>query len=250
VDGDERTPDVDPDGSGEDLDEPLSPFALSARGFEDPPRTVEEVANVHPFQTKKRLDARRHGLGGLLGELSGVAAVSRPKTLTVVRPTAPQSEMRFPDGFLFCTVDSAGRIKPHFPDGRLSDLFGWRGGVLDSVLVDGWLRLSQPADCVGRPRGRCNERVGFTVASTGIERVCLRPAHLSGLGIRPGVTLFVAPILDEQTLVIVNPGQQLAAHAPAHVRTLLGEQPSATVTTLHAVADAGTSGTTRKQAHS
>jgi hypothetical protein len=231
----------------DDLDELLPPNGPVLIAAADDLGTVAEVTNVHPLQTKKRLDARLHGFGGLLGELTGVAAVTRSPALPVVRPAAPPSPMAFPDGYIFCTLDSGGRIKPHLSYGRLADVFGWRSGVLDSVLLDGWLRLSQPADCVGRPRGRCNERAGLTVAQSGIERVCLRPAHLAALGIRPGDPLFVAPILDQQTLVIVNAAHQLAAHAPAHIRTLLGEEPTATVTTLHPVADAVT---TRKLTHS
>lgn len=173
------------------------------------------------------------GLGGHLGELAASSAEHRPvrQGLTLVHATAPATPGRFPDGVEARIVDDCGRLRPNLRAGSTADVLGWQAGVLDTTIVDGWLTLTQRPEHVGAPRGRTGNLVGFTVTGRGVERVCLRPAHLLALDATAGTLLLVAAIPDSAALVVVNP-MQLAGHAPAHVRTLLGIEPSRH---LHAV---------------
>jgi hypothetical protein len=192
------------------------------------------VATVHGLQRKARSDATLRGLGGDGGLEGLIANLTRPERphsaapLRLVSAAAPKSAARFPLGCTGRELDAKGRLKPHLKTGSLSVLLGWQPGVLDTVIVDGYMTLSQRPEQIGVSGGRCGARVGFTVIASGVERISLRPAHLFQLDATPGDELMLAPIPDRGALVIVNP-MVLAGFAPPHVLGLLGAESAVTL---------------------
>jgi len=192
--------------------------------------TLHGVATVHGLQRKAQSDATLRGLGRFGGLLQNLSTPTRPHdgpSLTLVRATAASSDASFPLGVSARIVDGGGRLKPQLTAGPLTELLGWQDGVLDTTMVDGYLALTQRPEHVGAPRGRSSANVGFTATAAGVERICLRPAHLIQMKAAAGDVLVIAAIPEHGALVVVNP-IVLAGFAPRHVLTLLGvEQPVA-----------------------
>ncbi len=192
--------------------------------------TLQRVATVHGLQHKAQSDATLRGLGRFGGLLQNLSTPARPHdspSLTVVRAAAAPCEASFPLGVSARIVDHAGRLKPQLTAGALTELLGWQDGVLDATMVDGYLALTQRPEQVGAPRGRSSAKVGFTATRTGVQRICLRPAHLIQMDATAGDVLVIAAIPDRGALVVVNP-TVLAGFAPRHVLSLVGvEQPVA-----------------------
>ena len=181
------------------------------------------------LDNKFRSDAQHrgyNGIGGSLGDLlHNPSKVAARHQLTLVEAAAPATPCQFPCGVEARVVDDDGRLRPQFAAGQVCDLLGWQSGVLATTLINGWLVLTQRPEHVGARRGRNNDKAGFTVGSSGVERICLRPAHMLHLDTNAGGLLLLAAIPDEGAVVIVNP-LLIAAQAPGHVRPLLGAEPA------------------------
>ena len=156
--------------------------------------TFQRVATVHGLQRKARSDATMRGLGGPGGLEGLIANLTRPERphsaapLRLVSASAPKSAARFPLGCTGREFDVKGRLKPHLEAGPLAELLGWQPGVLDTVIVDGYMTLSQQPEHIGVSGGRCGARIGFTVIASGVERISLRPVRVVSVNNRHEMT--------------------------------------------------------------
>jgi hypothetical protein len=168
------------------------------------------------------MDAMRRGLGRIADDAfarPGDRAASMP-ALTLVRPAAPATPVRFPVGVQSRKVDDSRRIRLRWDSDSIAELLGWSTGLLDAVCHDGWLVLTQRPEHVGAPAGRNSSFANLVSAGTDSERIAFRDAHLGHLAAACGDHLLVAPIPDAGALVVTNP-VGLAAFASSHVQTLI-----------------------------
>ena len=193
---------------------------LNARAHERSVRTVSEMTPHHGLGQHKQIQSTLSSLGRLATPANDPAPGRTQRSLTLVHSRAPQSDAAFPCGATPRTIDDDGRIKPSLRAGSLASLCDWQSGVLDTVIVDGYLKLTQRSEHIGAPRGRSSGHVGFSVNAKGLERVLLRPAHLQQLGLVPGDAVILAVVPEHRALVVINPCL-LAGFAPAHVRAML-----------------------------
>ena len=193
---------------------------LNARAHQRSVRTVSEMTSQHGLGQHKQMQSTLSFLGRLATSTDDPAPGQTQRSLTLVHSRAPQSDAAFPYGVDARTIDDCGRIKPSLSAGSLASLCDWQAGVLDTVIVDGYVKLTQRSEHIGAPRGRSSGHVGFSVDAKGLERVLLRPAHLYQLGLGQGDTVILAVLPEHRALVVINPGL-LAGFAPAHVLTML-----------------------------
>lgn len=204
--------------------------------------TVATVPANHSLTTARQIDKTRRALGGITELAASPAPASSTGPLPRVITRAPDPFAAFPCGASTRRLDSSLRIKFSAGDTRLGELLGWRDGTLDTVCVNGWLMLTQRPDGIGAARGRCSNAAGFTVASNGVERIALRPAHAANLGVDAGDSVLVAAMPDVGGLVIVDPAQILAV-APRNVLRAIAPD-GALLTVVH-VATSGDHANTR-----
>jgi hypothetical protein len=125
----------------------------------------------------------------------------------------------FPLGCRTRIIDASNRVKWSFGEMAPSTLLGWENGLLDAVVIDGWLTLQQRPSQVGASRRRNSAYAGFGLG-TNAERISLRHGHLAGLGLDAGDDVLVAVIPDRQAVVMCDPNR-IAAVAPAPVVRML-----------------------------
>jgi hypothetical protein len=160
-----------------------------------------------------------------LGRIASMAAdtdrAERPVgTITFIAPQPPTLAGEFPLGCRTRRLDGSNRFKLQLDDRRLAELLGWDDGVLDVAVAQGWALLTQRPEQRGAGRSRNSVYAGFTTGA--IERVALRPGHLSLLGLATGGEVLVAPLPDHGALALCNP-DLIAALAPPHIARLLAQ---------------------------
>ena len=161
-------------------------------------------------------------------------AVTRPAgTITFIAPQPVVPAGVFPLGCRTRRLDGSSRFKLQLDDRRLADLLGWADGVLDVVVADGWALLTQRPEQRGAGRTRNSAYAGFTAGP--VERVALRPGHLTLLGLTARDEVLVAPLPDHGALALCNP-DLIAALAPPHIARLLPSNPAAATPDPHPAA--------------
>lgn len=184
-------------------------------------RTVRRVATTDSTLNRQPhvQIAESSSFGGRLGRsLLGGRPTSpgRPASSEGACETAP---VPFPNGVFARHLDDSRRIKLQLRSGSLREQMAWRAGGLSTTIVDGWAVLRQSVESAATPRTRYGQQAGLTIDAKGVERICLRPAHLQALGLGVGDLLLVAPLLEVNALVVVDP-RRLVEVAPAGVRRL------------------------------
>ena len=180
------------------------------------PATAPRTASVHH---SRRLAAN---LGSLNDRNNETRRLARTP-LRTVSAAPPRVALEFPVCPETRRLDADGRIKvaSNTPQAiRLSDLLGWQSGTLDLVCVDGWTVLTQPDHLAGVKSSRNGVHARFSINSSGIERICLKVAHVRSLGVGEFRTVLVAPVPAWSALVLVNP-VTCPAGAPPHVAALI-----------------------------
>jgi hypothetical protein len=166
----------------------------------------------------------RTRLGRIASLATDTARADRPAgTITFIAPQPPAPVGMFPLGCRTRRLDGSNRFKLQLDDRRLADLLGWADGVLDVVVDAGWALLTQRPEQRDAARTRNSAYAGFTTGA--IERVALRPGHLTLLGLDAGGEVLVAPLPDHRALALCNP-DLIAGLAPPHIARLLPAPPA------------------------
>jgi hypothetical protein len=178
-----------------------------------PATTTTPTSSLHELH---RINLIRSNLGRIGDEaIRGPFEGGSTAPLTKVNLTRDTTDVSFPLGAQTRRIDIAGRIKLHLTTGTVSSQLNWKAGTLNVVISDGWASLSQTPDLVGAPRGRCSTRAGFTVTADA-ERICLRPAHMTALGVGPGDHILVVAVPETGTVLMVHP-DVCAPFVPGHL---------------------------------
>ena len=121
-------------------------------------------------------------------------------------------------------VDEDGRIKLVLDAGSLCELVAWGAGSLEVTAFDGWVLLRQNPDLIGDTGGRYGNNARVTRDSKGLERICLKQAHLRQLELGPDRNVLVVPLVDAGCVALVNPSVVMAT-CPPFITQILAEAP-------------------------
>jgi hypothetical protein len=181
-------------------------------------RTVSDMPTTSTIGEARQQQMMRRSLGRIV-ELDRVGA-HRPAGLPFVDLAAPATGFAFPLGASTRRLDCTKRLKFQPGAKSLTTVLGWRDGVLDTIVCEGWLTLSQRPEQIAADRGRDSSYAGFTIAADGVERICLRRAHVGLLGVHAGADVLVALLPDSGRVIVVDPVHILRA-APGSIAALV-----------------------------
>lgn len=131
--------------------------------------------------------------------------------------TAECARIELPAGAAARTVDRDGRFKLTGA-ASVTALLDWEPGAL-AVAFDGpWALLTQGPGMAGAPRRRNGSLAQLVRLASGVERICLAPAHVHRLGVGDDRVVLMAPVPATGGLLVVAPTVALAG-APARFLT-------------------------------
>jgi len=120
-------------------------------------------------------------------------------------------------------LDEDGRFKVILDAGALCDLLAWGAGSLEVTAAGGWLLLRQPGDLVGVKPPKSGNCAGITRDAKGLDRICLKPAHIYQLHLGPDDLVLVVPLVDIGAVALVNPSVPAMQCLPPFISQILAD---------------------------
>lgn len=120
-------------------------------------------------------------------------------------------------------LDEDGRFKVILDAGALCDLLAWGAGSLEVTAAGGWLLLRQPGDLVGVKPHKSGNCAGITRDAKGLDRICLKPAHIYQLHLGPDDLVLVVPLVDIGAVALVNPSVPAMQCLPPFISQILAD---------------------------